>query len=457
MAFIRKIKKGSAVYLAKVESYREGGKVKQRVLEYVGKEENGIPVQKMDINKIGVENVKQYADVSVLHQLALELNLNYLLGRHHKSIIALLIAHLICKGSIIKVSHWIEQSAIKEVLGLQELTTEMLYHSLDYLEECNFDKIEQSIAAYWSKLDPDDNKSFVLDVTDTYYNGRHDDSSARKGKDGKVSKLIQIGLGVSFENGFPIFHKTYDGNISNIKILEDLMSTMAQRGIRTIVMDRGFYSESNVQDLYKLKMTMIVGVKQSAGIKNNILSKINRDEIYSSKNQVTLKNTYVYVQEQSFLFGKIIIIYNPKYEALKRDKLLADAATDEDVRYVGYSLIFHNCKLKPDAVVKKYFDKDIVERSFRTMKGDVQLHPIRLWMPQRINAHVKICYLSMCILSLIKYRCVKISSSPIEILNELHGIYKVNLMHSLTGQRFSKVVTVNNNQKNILKALKCSV
>ena len=70
MAFIRRIKKGGAIYLAKVESYREDEKVKQRVLEYVGKEENGIAVQKVDINKIGVENVKQYADVSVLHQLA---------------------------------------------------------------------------------------------------------------------------------------------------------------------------------------------------------------------------------------------------------------------------------------------------------------------------------------------------------------------------------------------------
>ena len=104
MAFIRRIKKGDAVYLAKVESYREDGKVKQRVLEYVGKEENGIPVQKVDINKIGVESVKQYADVTVLHQLALELNLNFLLGKHHKPIIALLIAHLICRGSILKIS-----------------------------------------------------------------------------------------------------------------------------------------------------------------------------------------------------------------------------------------------------------------------------------------------------------------------------------------------------------------
>ena len=83
--------------------------------------------------------------------------------------------------------------------------------------------------------------------------------------------------------------------------------------------------------------------------------------------------------------------------------MLAEEATDNDVKYVGYSLIFHNTKLKPPEVVKKYFDKDVVERSFRTMKGDVQLHPIRLWMPKRVNAHIKICYLSMCLLSLIKY------------------------------------------------------
>ena len=101
MAFIRKIKKGDAIYLAKVESYREDGKVKQRVLEYVGKLENGIAVQKIDINKIEVTNVQQYADVSILYQLAVELKLNYLLGKYHKPIIALLIAHLICKGSIL--------------------------------------------------------------------------------------------------------------------------------------------------------------------------------------------------------------------------------------------------------------------------------------------------------------------------------------------------------------------
>lgn len=343
------------------------------------------------------------------------------------------------------------------MLGIEQLSTETLYGALDYLEACNFDVIEHAIFEYWEKLAPNDKDSFVLDVTDTYYNGKHDNSSSRKGKDGKVSKLIQIGLGVSFENGFPVFHKAYDGNISNIKILEDLTGTMAQRGINTIVMDRGFYSEANVIDLGKLKMKVIVGVKQSIGIKKEILSKVVRDKLCTAKHQVELKDTYVYVQQVDFLFGKLVIIYNPKYEALKKDKLLASEATDNEVKFVGYSLIFHNSTLEAAAVVKKYFDKDIVERSFRTLKGEAQLHPIRLWMPRRVNAHIKICYLSLCMLSLIKFKCRKLDLSASTIISELQTIYKVNLKHATTKQEFTKVVTLSNQQKNILKLLKCSV
>ena len=279
----------------------------------------------------------------------------------------------------------------------------------------------------------------------------------RKGKDGKVSKLVQIGLAVSFDNGFPILHKTFGGNISNIKILENLLEQLAGRGISSIILDRGFFSEANVQDMNRLNMKMIVGVKQSAGIKKEILSKISRDDIYTKRHQVILKNTTVYAQEVNFLFGKLIVIYNPKYEAMKRDRMLADDATDNEVRFVGYSLIFHNTKLKTELVVKKYFEKDIVERCFKTMKGAVQLHPVRLWVPERISAHVKICYLSLCLLSFIQFRCNGLNISAVDVLDQLSTIYQVQFKHAVSKKSFVKTVTQNNQQKNILKKLKCSV
>ena len=204
-------------------------------------------------------------------------------------------------------------------------------------------------------------------------------------------------------------------------------------------------------------MQMIVGVKQSVGIRRNILSTINRDSIYTQKCQVALKDTFVYVQEVDFLFVKLAVIYNPKYEALKRDKILASGSSDAEAKYVGYSLIFHNTGLSAGGAVKKYFDKDIVERSFRTMKGDVQLHPIRLWMSQRVKAHIKICYLSLCMLSYMQYKCRKLRLSASAILKELQTVYKVKLKHKTTKQEFEKIVTISNTQKDILKLLKCNV
>ena len=131
MAFVRQIKKGNAIYLAKVESYREDGKVKQRVLEYVGKKEDGLAVVKTDLNQLNVSQVKRYADISVLIQLAQELKLNYLLGKHHKSIIALVIAHLLCKGSIVSISTWAEHTTLYEELGLEPLSTKKLYEAIE--------------------------------------------------------------------------------------------------------------------------------------------------------------------------------------------------------------------------------------------------------------------------------------------------------------------------------------
>jgi transposase len=85
--------------------------------------------------------------------------------------------------------------------------------------------------------------------------------------------------------------------------------------------------------------------------------------------------------------------------------MLTEDATDAPVKYVGYSLIFHNTGLNPDNIVRKYFEKGVVARSFRTMKGDIQLHPIRLWLPTRINVYIKLCYRSLCLLSLIQFKC----------------------------------------------------
>jgi hypothetical protein len=66
MSFIRKIKKKDAVYLAEVENYREGKKVKQKVIRYIGKEVEGEAVRRIDSKSIEIQSVKRYLDYHYL-------------------------------------------------------------------------------------------------------------------------------------------------------------------------------------------------------------------------------------------------------------------------------------------------------------------------------------------------------------------------------------------------------
>jgi hypothetical protein len=138
MSLIREIKKGNSVYSAKVVSIRQEGKVKQKVLEYVGKKEAGQAVAKTDLNQVQVSCVQRYGDVKVLIQLAQELKLDELLGKHHTSILAIVIAHLRCKGSVLKMSSWVEHTLLFEQLGTEALSTTQLAAVFFY---CRCDKV----------------------------------------------------------------------------------------------------------------------------------------------------------------------------------------------------------------------------------------------------------------------------------------------------------------------------
>jgi transposase len=119
----------------------------------------------------------------------------------------------------------------------------------------------------------------------------------------------------------------------------------------------------------------------------------------------------------------------------------------------GYSCIFSTRGMAKDQLVHLYFDKDLVEKAFRSLKGVVKLQPIRHWLSERVIAHVFICYLAYLLLSLLKFRLKSLKLSPEEALYELNTMYKVYLRDSKQIFKISRVVTLNKRQESILRAI----
>ncbi|MBS3074349.1 hypothetical protein J4447_02720, partial [Candidatus Pacearchaeota archaeon] len=212
MAFIRQIKTKSGTYLAKVEGYRKDGKVKQRVLEYLGKEIDGKPVKKVFTNKIEVKSVKQSLDILAIDKVADELKIKSL---ENPYVLSLVYSQLLEDKSIKKLESWIKYTEIPSVLRLDKVSVKKLYESLADINDENFEKINEEMFSVFNNYE-DISKATIIDITDTYFAGSKINIKKRKGKDKKISKLTQIGLAVSFENGFPIFHKQYHGNLSGM-------------------------------------------------------------------------------------------------------------------------------------------------------------------------------------------------------------------------------------------------
>jgi hypothetical protein len=447
MSFIRKIIKKSGTYLAEVEGYRKDGKVKQRVIRYLGKEIDGSPVKKVYANKIEVVKVKQSLDVLAIDKIADELKLKSIDNSYSLSLIY---SHLLENKSINKLENWMKYTEIPYLLGLDKISVKKLYESLAEINDEDFNKINNNLFEIFNNYE-DISKAAIIDVTDTYFAGSKINIKKRKGKDKHVSKLIQVGLAVSFENGFPIIHKQYHGNLSGMDIYKDMSLELKNKGIMSMIMDRGMLSKENIEVALKLKFKLIAGLKKNLSIVKEFIEPIKRDDIYSAKCRVPLKKTTVYVKEYEYMDGKLIVVYNPGLEIIKKE---LNFEKDIESKFdVGYSLIYHNTNYSPNEVVSKYYDKDMVERAFKQIKGVLNLRPIRVWLSSHIEGHIKICYLAYAILSLMNYKLKKLEISAITALESLRFGYKVTLKDATSDHEWSVHVPLEPKQKKILERL----
>lgn len=491
MAYIKKSKRNGKVYLSEVESIRENGKVRTKHLRYLGREADGETILASSISNVEVDQVKVYGPLLVLNHLAQELGLSSLLGKYGDEILSMVFAHCLDYESVNKMPNWFNRTDLNVLLDLDGLTEDRLLKALDSLESQDATQLQKDIFEVVSKKYNLNKKGIVYDVTNTYLYGSKC-SLAKLGKDKEGVKgrpLIQIGLGVTQNEGVPVFHKTFPGNIHDSRTLQDLITTFQEFGIKDglMVFDKGVNSNKNQRDIKGLKWGTLCGLPIDKTLKPILRALILDNKFLDLKNRVTLKNTTFYVQTISHtvagIEGTLAFCLNEKqkrdlkesrYDEITHAQQLIESGKEiksellkffsangnilynklsEVEEFEGFSAIFTTKALSKDKIIKTYFDKDIIEKAFRSLKGVVNLRPIRHWLYNRVTAHVFICYLSFLLLSLLRIKLNKLNISPTSALNELSSLYKVYLKDKKKGFQFHRTVAINKKQEAIIRAV----
>jgi transposase len=491
MSYIKRFKKNGKIYLSEVESKRVDGKVIQRHIKYLGKEADGETILSSSISNASVQKVKLCGPLILLNHLAQEISLSEILGEYGDEILSLVYAHCLDYKSINRMKHWFEQTDLNMILDIDGLTEARLLSALDSLESKDPELLQREIFERVQKRYQLEVKGLIYDVTNTYLFGKKCSfAKLGKGKEGRKGKpIIQIGLGVTQKDGIPVFHKVYDGNTHDSRTFQDAITYFEEYKIKDgiFVFDRGITSKQAQLYLKKIQWKVLCGFAMSERLKEIIRSSVKDRTFFDIKNRVRLNKTTFHVVQKDYIIGdvkgKLAICFNERqridlndflYDEImnaqllisngksiksglekffsKSGKLLMEKIKQEE-EFHGYSCIFTTAKLSSEQMIYHYFNKDLVEKAFQSIKGVVRLRPVRHWLYNRVIAHVFICYLSYLLLSILKLRLRKINLSPIKALRELDTLYKVYMNDNKKGFEVSRIVALNKMQEKILKTV----
>jgi transposase len=266
-----------------------------------------------------------------------------------------------------------------------------------------------------------------------------------KNKDG--DELAQINLALLFgqKTGLPAYYRKLPGNITDVMTIKKLIADADCFDIKKVmlVMDRGYYSEKNLNDLMKEHFKFIIGAKTSLKFIRAQIEKdrdgFDRRELYDSETGLFIKThtaewnyeetkqrsetvikkkrriyVHIYYDDQHATDDKLR--FNKKLDAMETDILCGKMkperekecrkyyeikktpvrgvrfapkqdVIDEAHKNFGFFVLLSNGVKNPAEALMIYRSKDMIEKAFNDLKNRLNMR--RTWVSSEENLEGK--------------------------------------------------------------------
>lgn len=252
-----------------------------------------------------------------------------------------------------------------------------------------------------------------------------------KNKDGERLPQINLALVFGQESMLPVYYRKLPGNISDVKTVRKLLKDIDYIGLKKVklVMDRGFYSAKNINDLYRNHYKFLIATKCSTKFAASLLEKVRESiknftnynidqdiyqigsmekwpyEEYDSTDKVIQRSerriyTHVYyngsrAEEEKTLFAKSLADAELSLIAgtcSDQQKFLCDKyfltkttpvrgvkieyneeAIRDHVKNFGYFILLSNEINNASNALAIYRNKDLIEKAFGNLKNRLDM------------------------------------------------------------------------------------
>jgi transposase len=320
--------------------------------------------------------------------------------------------------------------------------------------------------------------------------------------------LPQLNLAVLFgQNGrLPVYYQSLPGSITDVITLANLLKTFKALEIKSLcyVMDKGFYSKSNVDDLLSSRSKFLLSVPLSNKWVQHAIDDIY-ETIHGPQGYQKLDDEFLYVHTRLYPWGDkrhrcyLHLYYNARARAektdqfneklctykeeLESDKLNSNhqwaydaffivkttpkrgrkvafnmpAVTQYIKRYAGFQALLSNGIKEPIEALQVYRDKDVVEKCFDDYKSQLDMKRLRMHSSACTDGRLFIQFLALIYVSALRKSMRKADLmkkyTVRELLQETETLIKIKY----SGKYGHILTEMTRSQREILSALNIDI
>ena len=382
--------------------------------------------------------------------------------------------YLISEGKALShVETWSEQHAHPHGEAIPSQRVSELLKALTRSKQMEF-------FTRWVKIRAKAGRSeyFALDITSvSSYSEQNGYVRYGYNRDGENLPQINLCLLLGGESGIPVYYESLNGRVKDVSTLENVLRIMDWLGAKRYhtVMDRGFYSEQNIDGLYDRHIRFTVGVpftpKWVRELVNNVRGNIEdfshyrrlgdytvftdtdttawkghrcyRHIFYDSKKAATEYANFLEKVDawRVELESRPVEDNQPHYdryfivkETPKRGRRVE--VRDEETQAfkqntAGFFVLISNDIKDPIQALKIYRCKDVVEKGFDNLKNALDMNRLRIHSAEAMQGRLFIQFIAQ-ILAAGVYKTLATSKldekhTLPELMNELKSVHRVCL------------------------------
>ncbi|SMD45705.1 Transposase [Aquiflexum balticum DSM 16537] len=365
----------------------------------------------------------------------------------------LVMSRLVYPGSKLKTVDYLSRFKNKEV------SVYSIYRYMDKIHKEFKEDIEKITFKHFEKILGGHIGIVFYDMTTLFFEAPDEDDLRKIGysKDGKHQHpQIKLGLLVGSE-GYPLGYDIFEGSTYEgytlIPVLENIQKKFSI-GKPIVIADAGLLSGANIKALISHGYKFVLGGKirnESKEIKDSIqeleITEDNPGEVKKDGYRLVVSFSEKRLKkdahnrkkgleklEKKVKNGKIDKSsinnrgYN-KYLKLESEiKVAIDYSKYQlDARWDGLKGYLTNTDMKAREVIAAYGNLWQIEKAFRISKTDIRIRPIYHRIPERIQTHICICFVSYAVFKemerLLKKRKVSFSANrAIELTKNMYQI-----------------------------------